>query len=220
MKRPIFSLLLLFGLLCLLALLAALQYRWLGEISQSERERMEKRLQTDSQQFADVFNREIRRAYFTFQIDSQVWLAKDWSEFNKRYELWRSQTEYQDLIGEFYFLEKDKNPLKYDAEKNGFVPVQSNSEFDEISANFEQKPLKISISEPLVKNDYTVVMANYGGGEMTGTDKNGIPHIEPKIVGLLVIKFDENAIKRLLSDLTKRYFPPDNTFNYNVSIVR
>ncbi|MDQ3130788.1 MAG: HAMP domain-containing histidine kinase, partial [Acidobacteriota bacterium] len=130
------------------------------------------------------------------------------------------QTEYQDLIGEFYFLEKDKNRLKYDAEKNEFVSADSNAELDEISANFEEKPLKISISEPLVKNDYTVVMANYGGGEMIGTDKNGIPRIEPKIVGLLVLKYDANAIKRLLSDLTKRYFPPDNTFNYNVSIVR
>ncbi len=220
MKRPIYSLSLLFGLLCLLALLAVLQYRWLGEISRSERERMEKRLELDAQQFVGDFNREIRLAYFTFQTDPAVWLDKDWTEFNKRYELWRSQTAYQDLIGEFYFLEKNAAPLRYDAEKNSFVPVSSNAELDEISRNFERKPLPFSVVEPLVKNDFTVVMPNYDGGEMISRNENGIPHIEPHIGSFLVIKFDENAVKRMLSDLSKRYFPPDDVFNYNLSITR
>lgn len=220
MKRPVFPLLLLFGLLCLLALLATLQYRWLGEISQSERERMEKRLQSDSQKFADDFNGEIRKAYFAFQLDSDIWINKDWAEFNKSYQIWRSQTAYQDLIGEFYFLEKDKNPLKFDAEKKQFVPAQTNAELNEISARFNRQSAGSSIIEPLIIDDYTIVMANYGGGEMTGRDENGIPHIEPQIVGFLVFKLDETAVKRLLSDLTKRYFPPDDTFNYNLSIIR
>lgn len=219
MKRPIYSLSLLFGLLCLLALLAVLQYRWLGEISRSERERMEKRLELDAQQFVGDFNREIRLAYFTFQIDSAEWLKKDWTEFNKRFEVWRSQTAYQDLIGEFYFLEKNAAPLRYDAEKNSFVPAASNAELDEISRNFEQKPSPFPIVEPLVKNDFTVVMPNYSG-EMIGRNENGIPHIEPRIGSFLVIKFDENAVKRMLSDLSKRYFPPDDVFNYNLSISR
>lgn len=220
MKRPIYSFLLLFGLLGLLVLLATLQYRWLGEISRSEREQMEKRLQTDSQKFAEDFNREIRKAYFAFQLDSDVWLNKDWTEFNKSYETWQSQTAYPDLIGEFYFLEKDKNPLAFDREKNEFVPAQTSAELDEISKNFYRKPATISVAAPLVKNDYTIVAAIYDGGEMTGKDENGIPRIEPKIAGFLVYKLDETAIKRLLTDLTRRYFPPDTTFNYNLSIIR
>ncbi|MGI8639886.1 MAG: hypothetical protein ACR2MG_08015, partial [Pyrinomonadaceae bacterium] len=67
MKRSWLTILLVIGLLGLLGLLATLQYQWLGQISQSERERLERNLQTDTQRFAEDFNREMQTAYFNFQ---------------------------------------------------------------------------------------------------------------------------------------------------------
>ncbi|MGI8638514.1 MAG: hypothetical protein ACR2MG_00955, partial [Pyrinomonadaceae bacterium] len=67
MKRSRFTILLVISLLGLLCLLATLQYQWLGQISQSERERLERNLQTDTQRFAEDFNREMQTAYFNFQ---------------------------------------------------------------------------------------------------------------------------------------------------------
>lgn len=220
MKRPILNLLMLFGLLGLLILLAILQYRWLGEISQVEGERMRERLEADARHFADDFNGEIRKSYFIFQLDPNVWLDRDWKEFSNRYQLWLAQTKYKNLIGEFYFVEKDKNPIKYDSGKNEFVLAQTTAELEKIKEKLNRAPIDFHIAEPLVEDNYTILMANFDSGEVTGRDENNVAHIEPKILGILVIKLDENVVQRLLSDLANSYFPPDNTYNYNLSIVK
>ena len=48
-----------------------LQYQWLSRISKSEREKMQKRVQTDTERFAADFNKEIQSAYFNFQINAE-----------------------------------------------------------------------------------------------------------------------------------------------------
>jgi len=50
----------------LLAALATLQYRWLGEVSQAERERIRAGLQTRAADFTQEFDREITRIYVAF----------------------------------------------------------------------------------------------------------------------------------------------------------
>ena len=57
------------ALLGLIALLATLQYRWLGQISDAERERMTATLNTRATAFAQDFDRELTRAYLLFQLD-------------------------------------------------------------------------------------------------------------------------------------------------------
>jgi len=51
-------LLLVATLLVLLPLLAVLQYRWLGEVSAGERERMQANLRTSADRFCADFDRE------------------------------------------------------------------------------------------------------------------------------------------------------------------
>ncbi len=118
MKGSLFTILLAVGLLGLLVLLATLQYQWLGQISQAERERLERNLQTDTVRFAEDFNREMQNAYFNFQIDAKNWREKSWREFNERYKFWREKTAYSDLIKDFYFVELESGQLlRFNKEK-------------------------------------------------------------------------------------------------------
>ena len=55
----------------LLAALATLQYRWLGEVSEAERERMRARLRTRASEFTQEFDAELTRIYVAFQIDAR-----------------------------------------------------------------------------------------------------------------------------------------------------
>ena len=57
------------ALLGLIALLATLQYQWLGRISDAERERMRASLNARASEFAQDFDRELTRAFLLFQID-------------------------------------------------------------------------------------------------------------------------------------------------------
>ena len=57
------------ALLGLIALLATLQYRWLGQISGAERERMTATFNARATAYAQDFDRELTRAYLPFQLD-------------------------------------------------------------------------------------------------------------------------------------------------------
>ena len=125
MKRSWYSILLVTGLCGLLVLLGSLQYQWLSRISESDREKMQKRVQTDTERFAADFNKEIQSAYFNFQINAEAWKAKNWEEFNARVDYWKKNTAYPTLIKDFYFTENtdDAPLLRYDSEKKAFEPV-------------------------------------------------------------------------------------------------
>ena len=57
------------ALLGLIALLATLQYKWLGRISDAEREGMRATLNTRASGFAQDFDSELTRAYLLFQVE-------------------------------------------------------------------------------------------------------------------------------------------------------
>src|SRR5215212_4196221 len=116
MKRTWFSFLIVGGVLGLLTLFLGLQYRWLSEVSEAERERMQKRVETDTKRFAEDFDREMQAVYYNFQTDAAIWRTSDWAEFNERYDFWRERTVYPELIRAIYYFDKDPGsaPLKYD----------------------------------------------------------------------------------------------------------
>src|SRR5918995_333910 len=82
------------ALLGLIALLATLQYRWLGQISGAERERMRGTLNTRATAFAQDLDRELTRAYLMFQLEG---LQPDQGAINHvaaRYDRWQATARY------------------------------------------------------------------------------------------------------------------------------
>src|SRR5262245_45203691 len=79
-------------LLVLLPLMAILQYRWIGEVSQADRERLQQTLNRLGMQFAEDFDRELVRIVATFQFrgspdspDLPEWLAQRQEESARVY---------------------------------------------------------------------------------------------------------------------------------------
>lgn len=74
----------------LLGVLAVLQYRWVGQLSNDERDRMRAHLNRRADGFADDFNRELTRVFFRLQIGAEIpadgELATDESRFDRWYE--------------------------------------------------------------------------------------------------------------------------------------
>ena len=89
------------ALLALIVLLAALQYRWLGRISDAEREGMRSALNTRATGFAGDFDAELTRAYLLFQVDPQG--TDDLSgRVSLRYDRWLTTARYPRLMKEVY----------------------------------------------------------------------------------------------------------------------
>src|SRR5690242_15047018 len=49
-----------------------MQYRWLGEVSNAERERLRAGVRTRAADFSQDFDREITRTYLAFHVDSDA----------------------------------------------------------------------------------------------------------------------------------------------------
>jgi len=225
MKNSRFTIILVAVLLLLLGVLAFLQYRWLGQISDGERERLQRNLQSDTQRFADDFNREIQSAYFNFPIEPNAWREKNWNDFNERYKFWREKTTYPNLIKNFYFKDLENNGLTYvyDEKSRSFIiggsPIMVTAESKMTDENFQSvvpeiPALLLPVVEMAERVDKILVR--------TPTSENivGQKTEMPKKVGFLVIELDADVIKnQVLPDLVKKYFSENDSANYKLAVV-
>jgi signal transduction histidine kinase len=93
------------ALLGLIAVLATLQYRWLGRISDAERERMSATLSARAGAFTQDFDRELTLAYTIFQIDPGFRMAPEPDLTPRvlgRYDRWQAAARHPRLIKEYY----------------------------------------------------------------------------------------------------------------------
>jgi signal transduction histidine kinase len=103
MKRKLpLMLLLVMALLALLPLLAVLQYRWLGQVSEGERERMKNNLNASAKQFSQDFDREVTTIFLAFQPTLHPFSDQTQDDFAARYRRWRDTAAHPRLVSEVY----------------------------------------------------------------------------------------------------------------------
>src|SRR5215203_4165349 len=223
MKRSWISALVIGSVLLLLTLFLGLQYKWLSEVSEAERERMQKRVETDASRFGEDFDREMQSAYYNFQTGAAVWKESEWDEFNARYDFWKQRTGYPELIREIYFVHKqpETGALRYDPANRAFQPTEIGPELKKLRARFAEE----KTSRTVYDDAFAMVLPIYD-------DRSRIEHLVvrrieregpgqaidlPEKFGWLVIMLDEPTIKnRVLPDLAAKYFPEND---YKLDVV-
>jgi len=98
------------GLLGLLALLATLQYKWLGQISGAERARMTATLHTRANAYAQDVDRELTRAYLLFQLDSLPPEQGEAALVSARYDRWLATSRFPRMIRDVYLVAGQATP--------------------------------------------------------------------------------------------------------------
>jgi hypothetical protein len=114
------------ALLGLIGLLAALQFRWLGQISDASRDRLRATLESGAAAFARDFDAELTRAYLLFQVDPLGEVEDLPASFAARYDRWHATSKYPRLIKNLYlFTSEEKSQLqKFDPVTRSFAPVE------------------------------------------------------------------------------------------------
>ena len=107
-RKPPFFLLLTLALLVLLPILAILQYRWMGQVSEGEGERLQKNLREGARRFATDFDRELARIFLNFQA-IEFDKNKAAEAYVAGFARWSQETAYPQLIGDIYLVESDAN---------------------------------------------------------------------------------------------------------------
>src|SRR5690349_14375977 len=94
----------------LLGMLAVLQYRWVGQLSADERDRIKDHLKDSADEFAEDFNRELTRAFFWLQVGPVIRQEDTPEPDEARYERWYSTAENPELIAAIYQVDLDPVP--------------------------------------------------------------------------------------------------------------
>jgi signal transduction histidine kinase len=200
------------GVILLLTVLIALQYGWQASAAAAEREIMQRRVEADTRRFADDLNREIQGAYVNFQMDSDSWERSDWTEFNERYEFWRSRTEFPHIIKDIYYWQpKSDSGLRYDPAAKTF----SSTPLPENLAGLRSHVSAAETFKPFYPEQFTLALPVHSAFHSFERIRvaPGVQR-EPQILempsrhGYILIQLDrEVVLDRIVPGLAAQYFP-------------
>jgi signal transduction histidine kinase len=97
------------GLVGLLTLLAVLQYRWVGELSEAELERLRASAHRRAVAFAEEFDRELTRAFLWFTLAPSDVREGHWQGLVRASERWRSSAPHPGLVKGLYVVRARKD---------------------------------------------------------------------------------------------------------------
>ena len=103
--------------------LAWMQYQWLGQLSEAERERMQRTLRTAAAQFANEFDTELSRTLVSLQIDGTSLRYQNWAEYASQYSRWASATSEPRIVRDVWLVDATPGTVLSTIESPAPVPV-------------------------------------------------------------------------------------------------
>lgn len=85
--------------------LAWMQYQWLGQLSNAERERMQRTLRTAASQFATEFDGELSRTLISLQVEGPMLRDQNWVNYAQRYSQWASSVAEPRLVRDVWVVD-------------------------------------------------------------------------------------------------------------------
>jgi signal transduction histidine kinase len=127
-KRALLSWLFAVVLVGLCATLGVIQYRWIGEVSLAEHDRLRSSLQASLQRVSEDFDAELRSAWSALSIESSTAdEAGRERELALRYVQWRTTSRYSGLVRRLAIAVRGEDSLalqELDLAKGTFAPAQ------------------------------------------------------------------------------------------------
>ena len=235
MSRPKSSVVLVGLLLILLPALAILQYRWIGEVSAAERDRLESSLRVASRGFATDLDGELTRISAAFQIRNGF--PEDPKTQFERYQSWSESTPYPHLIRSLSILKAnpDRSPelYKMDLRSGALEPAPIPKELDNFRDRF--RPGFFSFSSPgdtmMLMSPIVRAPPPFIGPRPDEFRSRNPEDFRPRgpgpgqgggarLEGATLIELDRNVILRdVVPALVERHFSPRDETGYRVAIA-
>jgi signal transduction histidine kinase len=100
------------ALLVLLPAFAVLQYRWVGQVSVAEQERMQRNLRNATNQFREAFDGEIARAFLSLQVGAATARDGATERYADRFETWLNTAEHPQVVANVFVVDADEQQLR------------------------------------------------------------------------------------------------------------
>jgi signal transduction histidine kinase len=218
-------------LAALLGLLATLQYRWVGEITASERARLQAGARNRAEQLGRDFDREITQAYAALQVDEASAESGDWHAYAERYARWASRAPHPDLVRDVYLVrETGRKPAsatlaRFDESRGSFVETSWPPEMESLKARLDAPPSDAGPPRILAERDLEVgdapALVAPVIPSMPAPSERGRPRESLRRRGVVVMVLDPATIREeILPALARRYFTgSEGALEYAVQVT-
>jgi len=232
----------------LLPVLAVLQYRWLGELSQAERERLQANIRTGAEQFRQDFDQEILRTVLTFQMETGDETPGLKAELAGKYDSWVSHAPYAKLVRAVLLAERSPDGT---FRLSRFQPESGDLQLCDWPAELAPWRDRIEHAENSMPPRVREELERLLGGALRDTAasrvtliRNAAPVIadeapailipfapsavlraaqskQTRRAGYTIVEFDRDYIRQeFLPALALKHFASGNRLDYNLAVVR
>jgi signal transduction histidine kinase len=225
-KRPTGPTLLTVVLIVLLPALAILQYRWVGQVSDGERERMQRSVRNAADQFRDTFDAEITRAAIALNVGAPTAREGESDQYSDRYNAWVATAVYPQLIASIYLVDVVQGELRlrrWNPSVHVFEPSLWPAAIDHWRSHFlyaldefNAGRLPQQLGTRLVGEESLVAIPIRQGGVRPGPRP---PGPERPAFGFTILELDMPYVRnQLIPQLAERYFVNPQGDGYRVQV--
>jgi signal transduction histidine kinase len=201
-------------LLVLLPTLAVLQYRWVGQVSEAERDRMQTHVRNSAVQFRDTLDGELARAVINLQVGAAT--ARDGfsDRYTDRYDAWLATAAHPQVVAGVFLVDADEQGVQirhWNPTAHAFEVTAWPAPLEPFRQQFEQDFAALRagraidrrlpagmLEESLVISPLRPPPPGPGGQRADGA----LP-----FYGFTVLQLDLNYIRtQMLPELSQRYF--------------
>ncbi|MBI4748853.1 MAG: HAMP domain-containing histidine kinase [Acidobacteria bacterium] len=215
-------------LMALLGILATLQYRWIGQVTESERTRLQASLQSDAAHLAEDFDREITRIFLAFQMEAVPLNRQAWNAYAERYHQWSVTSPYPDLVDQVYVVNANSrgrlNLVRFDSSTQTFVKDHWPEDLSELRRTLRQQLRQtksksghvFSYNVPSIVETIPALVIPLSNLQLT-PDAHGFT--VSSLTGYTIVKLNQHAIqKELIPSLIRNDLHNGEQSGYEVVI--
>jgi signal transduction histidine kinase len=207
-------------LVLLLAVLAALQWRWIGEVSAMERQRMRASLASAGGRFTEDFDREVTRAFLFFHPATMESSGERLERVVHQYERWQAEAPYPGLVRDVLLVqrgESGKPELKVlRPEKGRFEPCPWPADLARALHEASVPRHGFRVMAPAVIGDIPAVLIPL---EFLAPAEIHEAHGRLDDAHLIVRLDSETLTGEILPELTRRYFAAPRGEDYMLAVT-
>jgi signal transduction histidine kinase len=201
-------------LLVLLPALAVLQYRWVGQVSTAERERMQRNLRTAAAQFRENFDGEVVRAVLNLQVGPATAREGTSDRYTDRYETWLNTAAHPQVVAGVLLVDADAGRLRlrrWNPDTHVFEPTEWPEPLGEWRERFTQELSDFSAGRPPTRR------ASFRGDDqfivtplrnlVVPRSPAPVPQTVTPVFGFTIMQLNMTYIReQMLPELAERHF--------------
>jgi hypothetical protein len=222
-------------LVVLLPVLAFMQYRWVGQVSEGERERMQRNLETAADQFRADFDGELGRARQDLTVSTAAAREGSSPNYSFRYNSWLSTADHPQIVADVYVVDAEGGHLrlrKFNSATHAFDPSLWTAELDRHRTDFEnaytqfkaQREAGQLIRDAFSAEESLIVaqLQNFEFGPPRSQARQTGPQFIPTTpdFGYTVIQLDEAYLRgQLIPALSEKHFSSPGGDMFRVAVI-